>query len=643
MFKSNNTDKTDYSPLIREDADNDLLCFGGDGTSLQMATLLSGEDPNRHVTVMSVGSTCEREQVNDEDDCEGQYNIDDTQATSSRKGAVYCSSTLLCYALSVLMTASFTSIVCILLFGNANTATEIKYVVSGYQPSAVPIASGSLSNLIVGITDGMGPSYATLARILKQYDNKEDVHNTYTNTSLSFDCDLIGQQRTRSYDSYITDSAAAASALASGHRTNNHWIGVLPNLTNVAPVFSAIKNQKNMHIGLVVKSSVTHATPAGFYAHTIDRGNEYLIADQALDFEPDVLLGGGRDYFENRPVAYYSSTKAIHNRSSLIPDFEGKGYIIVYNKKDLLASDPNAGKRVLGLFAGGAMKFSIDGDRESAAPDLLIMVQCAVDALEAMSKASGKPYALMLEASLIDWAGHINDGATIAREVLEWEKVWSYLKQRVWDQDRVQKQDARAETVTNTQTGTPSTSPFSLRLLATSDHETGGLTIGANGLETFDVAALANQKSSFSTVYSQLAAHRWSEYPQSRKEAMAYVTGLASEALGIPVSQFTEEDLECLYSPLPPISPDHAPSPGQRSFSIDLDCIQNARVHTAYTTNGHTGADVNVYAYPPLDPIFNSLRGVVDNFDIAWWMASQWDVDMSSERERVALIPNGSG
>jgi alkaline phosphatase len=140
-------------------------------------------------------------------------------------------------------------------------------------------------NVIVMISDGMGPAAVTLTRLVS---GKE---------SLTLDEYLVGTRRTSSLYKLVPDSAAAATAMATGHLTKNDYVGVTANSAPLGTVLEAAKFQKKMATGLVVKSPITDATPAGYSAHVKSRDDEDRIALQQLGLRVDVMFGGGTDHF----------------------------------------------------------------------------------------------------------------------------------------------------------------------------------------------------------------------------------------------------------------------------------------------------------------------------------------------------------
>src|SRR6185312_11502867 len=135
-----------------------------------------------------------------------------------------------------------------------------------------------IKNVIVLIGDGMGPSYMTAHRYMK--DNPK----TFEMESTEFDKHLVGTQKTYPEDEHenITDSASAATAMSAGIKTYNAAIAVDNDKAEVKTVLEQAK-EKGKSTGLVATSEITHATPAAFGAHDISRKNMDAIANDYFD------------------------------------------------------------------------------------------------------------------------------------------------------------------------------------------------------------------------------------------------------------------------------------------------------------------------------------------------------------------------
>lgn len=259
---------------------------------------------------------------------------------------------------------------------------------------ALDPASSAVRNVILCIGDGMGLAHITAARI-----RTLGPAGRLTIESMP----ITGLVTTCSADKLITDSGAAATALATGHKTKNGMIAVAPDGTKLRTILEACQ-AKGLSAGLVATSSITHATPAAFGSHTTSRGDEAGIAAQLLGNRIDVLLAGGRMFFLPDTIA--GSSRSDHR--DLIGEAIAAGYQYLSNRRELKQS--TAG-RLLGLFQTG----ELTGD--SLEPTLAEMTAAAIRAL----RQDNDGFFLMVEGSQIDWGGHSNNIDAVIQEVVQFD------------------------------------------------------------------------------------------------------------------------------------------------------------------------------------------------------------------------------
>ena len=250
--------------------------------------------------------------------------------------------------------------------------------------------------------------------------------------------------RTCSADSLVTDSAAAATAIACGTKTKNHYSGVDP---EGKPLFSsaAAAKKAGVKVGIVTTVTITHATPAGFYAHRNNRGDAYGISLDLADSGFDFFAGGGLD------VTPKNSTNHLQYATcgDAYEYVRSKGYKIVETKDQFLALKPGDGK-VFTKFTNGALDAVIDAD--GSQPTLAEMVDKAIEMLDGENG-----FFIMAEGGRIDWAGHSNDAATNLHDVLALDEA---VKTAIAFQEK---------------------HPDDTLVVVTGDHETGGMSMGFAG------------------------------------------------------------------------------------------------------------------------------------------------------------------
>ena len=268
--------------------------------------------------------------------------------------------------------------------------------------------------------------------------------------------------RTKSANSIITDSAAAATAIACGGKTNNRMLGVAPDGTRLESVAEVAK-RKGKKVGIITTVTINHATPAGFYAHRKNRGMSYQIA---LD-----LVASGFDYFAGGGVGgKHDDRNDPEYRGNVFDLARKSGYQVATSRKEW--AELGVGSKSWSVFSSGAMEFAIDSD--GTQPSLAELVAKGIEVLD-----GEKGFFMMCEGGKVDYAGHANDAATSIRGIMALDDA---VKQAL---KFAQKH------------------PDETLVIVTGDHETGGMTLGFAGTGgKFKVELLAGQKCSTETFSS---------------------------------------------------------------------------------------------------------------------------------------------
>lgn len=275
-------------------------------------------------------------------------------------------------------------------------------VVSLFLFNIVVLAHPQVQNVILLIGDGMGIAQITAARIAMEdgaYSRLNLDTMPYTGFSINF-----------STDSVVTDSAAAATALATGFRTENKRIATLPDGTPVKSILLLAK-EAGLSTGIVATVKVTDATPAAFVVNANSRSFEKDIAEAMIKTGVDVLMGGGSDLFGVNPF-----TREPRNRS-LVNDARAAGYTYVHDWEGLMNLEITPDLKILGLFMGGDMSFELT--RFHIEPSIEEMTGRA---LEVMSQ-NPQGFFLMVEGSRIDRAGHSNSPAEMIGDLLAFDRA----------------------------------------------------------------------------------------------------------------------------------------------------------------------------------------------------------------------------
>jgi alkaline phosphatase len=259
-------------------------------------------------------------------------------------------------------------------------------------------ASGAAApkNIIILFGDGAAATQWEFGR----YTSRALRDKPFAVTDVVFRTGVLGLMTVHSADSFVTDSAAAATAMSIGHKTNNGMAGMTPDGKPATTVMEAAKSS-GKRIGLVSTAAIYDASPSAFSVHAKSRREAQGIVDQYLALEPDVLMGGGRDFFLPKGTGGGKRTDG----KDIIAAFAAKGYQVVQDAGALR----KAGKtKLLGLFADEDLDFEID--RNTAEPSTADMITAALRVLEA---GSPNGFVLFVENENIDTSAHRNDAAAL--------------------------------------------------------------------------------------------------------------------------------------------------------------------------------------------------------------------------------------
>ena len=256
---------------------------------------------------------------------------------------------------------------------------------------------GDRRRVILMIGDGMGASH----RQAGQWSHA-GLSGTLAMDSLT----VHGLTQTGNATGGVTDSAAAATAMATGLKTTNGYIGVDPDGESLTSILD-LAQELGMMTGLVVTSQVTNATPAAFAAHINDRNQVLEIASQMLDHNVDVLLGGGEgDWLPNTSLdCTGGETGKRTDGRNLVGEAITAGYNYSCTPAAFAAIPPGT-YPLLGLFAFEKMGWPYT-------PTLAEMTAMALDSLD----ADPQGFFLMVEGSQIDNAASANDGMKVIDDV----------------------------------------------------------------------------------------------------------------------------------------------------------------------------------------------------------------------------------
>lgn len=441
--------------------------------------------------------------------------------------------------------------------------------------------TNTVKNVILLIPDGMTIAHTTLAR---WYQGGE---------SLNMDEMACGLIRTYNADSPIADSAPAATAMATGYKSHTGFLSVLPDAATMygqepismkdarKPVVTVLEaaKEKGMSVGLVATCQFPHATPAAFASHSVDRNDYENIAEQMVYENIDVLFAGGWQYLS---PAYRK------DKEDLTKVLEKRGYKLVYKKEDLKNI---LGTKIWGLFAQDAMSYDFDRNPKIE-PSLAEMTERAIQILS----KNNKGFFLMVEGSKIDWASHANDPVGVISDVLAFDNAVKVALDFAKENGNT-------------------------AVIIAPDHTNGGMTIG--NLDT-------------SSNYDEIPLSEFMKYLSNAK-----LTGEGIEKLlgsdRSDAKKVKEVVLKYYGIELSESETNSVVNAKSGRVNYVLGPMISKRSFIGWTTNGHTGEEVVLYAYHPNGYI---PKGVIDNTNIANYISEVLELDLDKLNNEMFISDN---
>lgn len=271
---------------------------------------------------------------------------------------------------------------------NQHTNPSAPYAV--YQPTYRSDGSTKLpKNIIFLIGDGMGLAQMQTGLVA----NHGQLHLALFKR--------LGLMQTQPAEGFITDSAAAGTALATGHKTKNGTIGMDATLV-ARPSLAVVARRNGKKTAVISSGPITDATPAVFYAHQPKRSMQEEIAADFLKEPTDVLAGGGTKYFFERK-----------DKANLGDSLTARNYTIIRHYADISSENKNEKFVVLDDQAG----LSMEKGRGNFLP------LTVGETIKHFKKTASKGFFMMAEGAQIDYAGHANSVAYEINEVLDFDQA----------------------------------------------------------------------------------------------------------------------------------------------------------------------------------------------------------------------------
>lgn len=398
--------------------------------------------------------------------------------------------------------------------------------------------TSKLKYVFLFIGDGMGSNQVELTEI---YNNVINDTNYDKQNKLSFsNFPIIGIRKNYDKSSYVPDSASSATALSSGILTTTGKINVNNNIKS-KPITYDIKKQRNMKIGILSTVPIIHATPAAFYASSEDRNNNYEIAE--------MLLNSNFDYFGDGGFSLTATEK-----NDIYQKLKDKGYDIAVDKQQIENIKSDKLITINPTNNNGTTNYEIDGNELP----LSYFVKKGIDVL---NNKSG--FFMMIESGLIDYACHNNDTKGVISEV-------NVLNDAVNEALKFYKKH-----------------PNETLIIVTSDHETGGLSLGNDTGFGIFLEKLKFQKKSFSNLESYLKKAKTSKY--SFNKVLKYL----DENYGISKSDKTKF---LLTKNDETILNEYYNQENYDEFKKIIINIISNDTKISWSSNNHTASLINVYS-----------------------------------------------
>jgi len=448
---------------------------------------------------------------------------------------------------------------------------------------------GEAKYVFLFIGDGMAMPQITSAEVFATARSSKDISISRLGFS---QFPVIGLATTYDAGTFITDSASAGTAIASGNKTLSGVINMDVGKTQKFKTIAEYAHEAGMKVGIVSTVTLNHATPASFYAKAASRSNYYDIAVQ--------LAGSNFDYYGGGSILQRTGRNG--DQQDAVEIAQANGFTYVDTKEGFNALKTGAGKVIAispRLQDDGAMPYDLDRK-----PDELSIADFTKKGIELLENSKG--FFMMVEGGKVDWACHANDAGATIHDVLAMDEAI-----------RVALDFAKKH-------------PKETLIVVTGDHETGGLTIGFAGTQYdtfFDKVAL--QTRSYVAFDDEVLKPYKESVSPGRGGNLAALLPAIQESFGIDFDSLTDfqkqqiefafqrsmgneqirsfaEDIYLLYG-------------GYEPLTVKLTQMMNQTAGIGWTSYAHTGVPVPTFANGIHQEIFG---GYYDNTDLFYKLAS---------------------
>ncbi|RKD32112.1 alkaline phosphatase [Thermohalobacter berrensis] len=454
-------------------------------------------------------------------------------------------------------------------------------VVSGFSKIEVSYAAGKAPKYVFYfIGDGLGASQRQIAEYFKQEVTGEKDAKLLMNTF-----PVAGINTTYSADSLVTDSAAAGTALATGHKTNNGFISQTPDGDNLRTLIEEAE-EKGMATGIITTTRLTHATPAVFASHNENRNNENEIAADYLDSGVDFIAGGGYRHFVPKDWKWGKSKRK--DDRNILQEFYEKGYRVFVGEHDTKAFrnyNPKVREKVIATFTYSHMPYEIDRKNRNDVPSLVEMTEKGIEVLSKYKNG----FFLMVEGGRIDHACHANDPVGAIHDTLEFDEAikeaYEFYKKH----------------------------PNETLIVVVGDHETGGMGLGFGKNYFLKLDELTDAKLSTADVLNYENPY---EKGDNRAEYFAYIEkNLGLDNLTEAERKEIEKAMDIVDNGIEDKAGEYG---GYNPVAIAVTHILSERANIQWTTYAHSGVSIPMSA---IGVGAEEFSGYKDNTEIAKAMA----------------------
>ncbi|MDR2094881.1 MAG: alkaline phosphatase [Treponema sp.] len=453
----------------------------------------------------------------------------------------------------------------------------------GTERNTATARSGQAKYVFLFIGDGMAMAQISSTEVYTTARSSKDIGITklgFTRFPVS------GLTTTYDAGTFITDSASAITAIATGNKTLSGVLNMDPAKKQRFKTIAEYAHEAGMKVGVVSSVTLDHATPAGFFAKVPSRSNYYDIAVQMVKSGFEYFAGGG----------LLQPTGKNKDQIDVIRMAKEEGYTYVNSREDFNALKPGAGK-VLAVNAtlqdSGSMPYELD--RKSGDLSLADYTRKGIELLE----DNPRGFFMSVEGGKIDWACHANDAGAAIHDVIAFDNA---VKEAL--------DFAQAH-------------PEETLIIVTGDHETGGMTIGFAGTQYstfFDKVAL--QKKSFIAFNNEVLIPYKKNTPRVQAKPADLIPAIR-DAFGLDynsLSDFQKEQLEFAFRrsmgdeiERPVAEDQYLLYGGYEPLTVKITQIMNQTAGIGWTSYAHTGVPVSTFAAGVHQELFS---GYYDNTDI---------------------------